>query len=126
MDCPNGWFECGLCKHERKCKAGDYKGEEIVDVVVKAAEIAEKVVDAEVVRNVESIRGRSWSEEFNSMSYNDRMREIRKYPTPCLHTITDPYKAEPGAFVPGGGGKIKTKKDTKGHKPTLYKWGEFK
>ena len=46
MDCPNGWFECGLCKHERKCKAGDYKGEEIVDVVVKAAEIAEKVVDA--------------------------------------------------------------------------------
>jgi len=123
MECPNGWLECSLCAHEKKCKADDYKGEENVDVVVKAAEVAAKVVNAEVVKNIESIRG-TWPDKFNAMTEEERWKEHRKYPTPNLHTIVDPYKAEVGAIVPGGGGTAKAKKSKKGNKPTVYIWGE--
>ena len=41
-----------------------------------------------------------------------------------LHAV-EPYKAMSGPSEPGGS-KMKCKKETKGTKPTVYKWGEFK
>lgn len=111
MDCPNGWLECDLCKHKKECDDGDYKGEITdIEVVIKAAEVSAKVINAEVRKSVESIRGGSWFEEFSRMSYNDRMREVARYHPPDLHAIADPYKAEQGAIVPGGGGKCRVPK----------------
>jgi len=127
--CPHGWTDCSLCANVIACNDGTYtpepSHEEDIDVVIKAAEIATKVVNAEVVKSVESIRG-TWSEKFQAMTEEERWKEQGKYPVPNIHSVADPYKAELGAFVPGGGGKMKTKKDTKGHKPTIYEWGTFK
>jgi len=124
MECPNVWFECDLCKHKKECDDGEYKGELTdVEVVVKAAEISKKVVNTEVRKNVESIRGTSWAEKFlTEMSEEERWRELRKYPIPNLHSVADPYKAEQGAIVPGGSKTGKVKKSNKGTKVFQEPW----
>jgi len=73
---------------------------------------------------IPSERG-TWSERLNAMSEDERWAEYYKYHPHDLIS-KEPTKCMAGAIVPGGGGKIKTKKDTKGNKPTVYKWGEFK
>jgi len=80
-----------------------------LEVVIKAAEISTQVINAQVVESVAKIRG-TWSDEFSRMNESERWAEIRRYPTPNLHTVTDPYKAMQGAFVPGGGSKSKSPK----------------
>jgi len=109
--CPHGWTDCKLCYNLKKCKSD-------LEIVIKASEISTRVINAEVAESVAKIKG-TWFDEFAGMSERDRWREYEKYPTPNLHTITDPYKAMPGAFVPGGGSK------SKGHKKPKRKIPEY-
>ena len=130
--CPNGWSDCNLCKFDAQCNAGTYVPEpeqSDIEVVIKAAEISKKVIDAEAKKNVESIRGNNWREEgwhehFMSLSPDQVMDELYKYDKPGLHCV-EPWQAMAGPSEPGGA-TMKTKKDTKGHKPTIYEWGCFK
>jgi len=125
--CPHGWTDCSFCANVKACDDGTYtpepepSHEEDIDVVIKAAEIAVKVVNAEVIKSAESIRGVSWFDGYSKLSYDDRMKEVGKYPTPDLHTVTDPYKAEPGAFCPGGGGKCRVPKKPQRKVPEYMK-----
>jgi len=127
--CPHGWVDCSYCANKQRCDDGTYEPEPEpietdLDVVIRAAEVSERVVQAEVMESVEKIRG-TWAERFNVMSEDERWQEHGRYQVPNINS-KEPYKAMQGAIVPGGGGKIKTKKDTKGHKPTVYVWGVFK
>ena len=119
-ECPSGWFECEICANEKECKAGLYKPEETdIEVVIKAAEVSKKVVDTEVLKNVESIRGGSWFEEFSKLSYNDRMKEGARYHPPSLHDKT-PIPLD-GPSSPGGGGKCRVPKKPQRKLPEYMK-----
>ena len=125
-ECPHNWTECNLCKNLQACQAGTYTPEPEPEPTPEpelTPSVEELTTDLGIV--IPRERG-TWFEEFSKLSHNDRLKEIARYPIPNLHSVADPYKAEHGAIVPGGGGKIKTKKDTKGHKPTIYEWGTFK
>jgi len=127
LECPHGWIGCELCANLTACQAGTYTPEpdpieSDLDIVIRAAEISGKVVHAEAVKSAESIRGGSWYEGFSKLSPNDSLREIMRYPIPNLHAVADPYKAEQGAIVPGGGKSGRIKKSNKGTKIPLEPW----
>ena len=120
--CPNGWNDCELCARQRACIAGMYEPEEDnIEIVIKAAEISEKVVDAEVKESIHKVRG-TWAEGFLKMSPEERMNEFYSFNTQGLNH-KEPNPAGPSE--PGGGSSMKYKKSNKGTKKTQYKWGEF-
>jgi len=127
-ECPHGWTDCSLCANLKACQVGIYvpepepePTESDLDVVIKAAEVSKKVVHAEAVKSVESIRGGSWYEGFSKLSPNDRLAEIMRYPIPNPHSVADPYKAERGAIVPGGGSKSRVPKKPQRKVPEYMK-----
>lgn len=118
--CPNGWTDCSLCVNERLCIAGLYKPEESdIEVVIKAAEICERVVQADAVESAKKCRG-TWAEEFLSMDEDERWAEYRKYKPPSLHDKQPIPLGGPSA--PGGGSKNKAKKSKTGNKVFTNVW----
>ena len=119
--CPNGWTDCSLCVNEKLCIAGLYKPEETTDleVVIKAAEISERVVQAEVREIVEKIR-ETWAEKFSKMTEEERWAEYGKYQTPNLQSV-EPWQAMAGPSAPGGGGTCKVPKKPKKKMPEYLK-----
>ena len=121
--CPNGWNDCECCAHQRACIAGMYEPEEDnIEIVIKAAAVSEKVIDAEVRESIHKIRG-TWAEGFLKMSEKERWEDLRKYHIPSL---MDKVVLPAGEGSPGGGSKSNAKKSKKGNKKTVYVWGEFK
>ena len=117
--CPNGWPNCIECKHDRSCKPGHYHIEEDIDVVIKAAEVCEKVVQAEAVESVAKIRG-SWAERFLAMTEEERWVEHGRYKTPNLQSV-EPWQALSGPSSPGGGGTCRVPKKPKKKMPEYLK-----
>jgi hypothetical protein len=124
--CPNGWTDCELCAFVERCKAGMFDAvspntESNLDIVIKAAEIAEKVVQAEAVESVEKIKG-TWAEQFMALSPDEAMDEFYQYHVPSLH---DKEVIPPGGpSKPGGGSKSKRHKKPKIRIPEYLKtWG---
>jgi len=121
--CPNGWENCSLCKYVGLDNTCLYPKSDI-EIVILAAKIAEEVVDAGAREDAEKIRG-TWIEELNRVAETDEFWTwFYKDKRPGdLHAV-EPYKAMSGPTEPGGS-NVKCKKETKGTKPTIYKWGEF-
>lgn len=119
--CPSGWTGCDLCANYNLCLSDMYVPEPTTDVavLVKAAEVCEQVVQAEVVESVAKCRG-TWAARFNSMTETERWADYRK------HHVTDLMYKEPVKCMSGptepGGSTMKCKKSTKGNKPTVYVW----
>ena len=122
--CPNGWNDCECCEHQRACIAGMYEpdNENDLEVVIKAAEISEAVVDAGAKESIHKVRG-TWAEGFLNMSPEERMNEFYSFNTQGLNH-KEPNPAGPSE--PGGGSSMKCKKSNKGTKPTVYEWGMFR
>jgi len=121
--CPNGWNDCECCAHQRACIAGMYEPEEdSIEIVIKAAKVAEKVVDAEARESAEKVRG-TWYEHFISLGPDEALKEFYKFKQPGLHH-KEPVPA--GEASPGGGSKNGIKVEKKGTKKTVYEWGMFK
>ena len=126
--CPNGWTDCNLCANNEACKNGTYTAEledhELETDLGIVIENIELPVPAEVGKSDASIRV-TWASRFNAMTEAERWVEHRKYHPPnLLHK--EEVKCMMGAISPGGGGSNSVKKEKKGTKPTIYKWGEFK
>lgn len=110
-ECPHGWDNCNLCANFNLCINDMYKPEEEtpdIDVVIKAAETSEKVMNAEVKESVDKIRG-TWAEKFESMSEDERWADYYKYHQPNL-LVKEPITCMNGPTEPGGGGKCKVPK----------------
>jgi hypothetical protein len=107
-DCPNGWSECGVCLHERDCRAGLYHGEE--NILIKAAEIAERVTHTEAVESVRSIK-RDMHSEFMAMTTDECMTWFYGYRVQGLH-YKEPIPQD-GPSSPGGGKRKNAKKPKK-------------
>ena len=128
MKCPNGWTDCSLCVNKKLCIAGLYKPEETTDleVVIKAAEISERVVQAEVIESVARIKGNHVTLEgdmvagFLSLSTRDRMNRFYGYRVQGLHH-KDVIPLD-GPSAPGGGSKSKVKKSKTGNKVYTDVW----
>lgn len=118
--CPEGWTDCHLCSNKALCDTNSYVPEQKTDieVVIEAAKISETVINAEVKKNVESIRG-TWMEKFDQMSEEERMEEFMRYHLPDLHS-KEPVPA--GNGLPGGGSKSKVKKSRTGNKVYIDVW----
>ena len=121
--CPNGWNDCECCAHQRACIAGMYEpdNENDLEVVIKAAEISQKVIDAGAKESIHKVRG-TWAEGFLKMSEKERWEDLRKYHIPSL---MDKVVLPAGEGSPGGGSSNGKKSTNKGTKKTQYKWGEF-
>jgi len=119
--CPNGWEDCSLCKYDVLCKAGLYEPDiSDLGIVVLAAKIAEKVMQAEAIESAHKIRG-TWMEEFNQLPEGEIWEWMARYKRPGDFNYKEPLKAGPSE--PGGGSKSRCKKSTKGNIPTVYIWG---
>jgi hypothetical protein len=118
--CPNGWYNCELCAKERECMAGLYHGEIEEPIIIKVAKIAAEVIDTEVKKNVESIRG-DRHKQFMALSPDDALKEVYKYRSQNLHSV-EPYKAMSGPTAPGGSKTGKVKKSNKGTKIIVDAW----
>ena len=121
--CPHQWIECEFCANLKLCIMGFYlpEPESDLDVVIKAAKIAEQVVDAGVRESVEKIRG-TWMEEFNNLQEGEIWEWMARYRTPHIN-----YKEtlNGGASEPGGGSKSKVKKSKTGNKVFTDVWSGF-
>lgn len=128
--CPEGWEDCSLCRYVSLAigidtKTGKrkhtclYESKSDIDIVVLAAKIAEEVVTKEAIESAHKIRG-TWMEELDQLPEGGIWEWMARYRTPNLHAV-EPYKAMSGPTEPGGS-TMKCKKDTKGHKPTVYVW----
>jgi len=105
--CPNGWNDCECCAHQRACIAGMYEPEEDnIQVVIKAAAVSEKVINAEVKESIHKVR-ETWAEGFLKMSPEERMNEFYSFSTQGLN-YKEPNPAGPSS--PGGGGKCRVPK----------------
>jgi len=122
-ECPHGWTGCELCVNLTACQDGTYIPEsepvehELIPELTPSVE--ELTTDLGVV--IPHERG-TWFDKFSKLSHNDRLKEIARYPIPNLHSVADPYKAEQGAIVPGGGKSGRIKKSNKGTKIPLEPW----
>jgi len=124
MLCPHGWNNCIDCKNVDLCKAGLYKPESSdLDILIQAAKVAEEVVTKEAIESAHKIKG-TWMEELDQVTGTDEFWAwFAKYRIPNP-TAIEPWKTMSGPSEPGGS-KMKCKKETKGTKPTIYKWNEF-
>jgi len=124
-ECPHGWTDCSLCANLIACQSGEYVPdpepvEPVPDPIPELTPGPEELTtDLGIVIQRE---GGTWFEKFNKLSPNDRIKEIMRYPIPNLHSVADPYKAEQGAIVPGGGKSGRIKKSNKGTKIPLEPW----
>jgi len=118
--CPNHWPNCEECKYDRSCKPGHYHIETDLEVVVRAAEVSERVTQREAVESTERIKG-TWADHFLKMDEAERWADYRKYHVADL-TYSEPITCMSGPSSPGGS-TMKCKKSTKGNKPTVYIWG---
>ena len=102
--CPHQWIECEFCANLKLCILGLYipEPESDLDVVIKAAKIAEQVVDAGVRESVEKIRG-TWMEEFNNLQEGEIWEWMAKYKMPGDINFKESLPAGPSE--PGGGSK---------------------
>ena len=120
--CPELWSDCDLCKYASLTNTCLYPKSDI-EVVIKAAEVAEMVVKNEARESAESIRG-TWFEGQDELSPDERMNRFYGYKTQGLN-YKEPVKCMDGPTAPGGS-SMKYKKSNKGNKPTVYEWGCFK
>lgn len=123
--CPHNWTDCELCANYAACLAGTYEPESDhvetdLDVVIKAAEISEKVVNAEVRESVKKIRG-TWQEEYMALEGNEALRYMARYRTDHNLNYKEPYKCMAGPTAPGGGGKCRVPKKPKKKMPEYLK-----
>ena len=116
--CPELWEDCPLCAYASLTNTCLYPKSDL-EIVVLAAKIAEEVVAKGAIESAEEIRG-TWMEEFDRLEAGEIWEWMARYKTPNLHAV-EPYKAMSGPTEPGGS-TMKCKKDTKGHKPTVYVW----
>jgi hypothetical protein len=123
--CPVGWVDCQFCayyddrlKDKIRCSCVPEQTEE--PIIVTATRIAAKTIDAEVKKNVESIRG-DRHKHFMSLSPDDALREFYQ----CRRGNDLHYK-EPmpldGPSSPGGSKSGKVKKSNKGTKIIVEAW----
>jgi len=119
--CPNGWESCGECKYENSCRPNHYHFETYTEFVIKAAEIAEASVNAEVKAAIRE----TWGQKFDRMTEDERWADYRKYHVTDL-TYKEPITCMGGPIQHGGGSSNNVKKENKGTQPTIYKWGVFK
>jgi hypothetical protein len=115
-ECPNGWNECTVCQHERDCRAGLYHGE---DILIKAAEIAERVTHKEAVESVRSIK-RDMHSEFMAMTPDECMNWFYGYRVQGLH-YKEPIPQD-GPSTPGSSKSGKVKKSKRGNKVSIEPW----
>ena len=119
--CPNFWENCEDCKHDFECRAGLYHGEE--DILIKAAEIAERVVLAEAIESAEKIKG-TWQEEFLQQPSEYIWAWMGKWNRASNLHSSEPWKTMSGPTSPGGGSKSnKHKKPQKKQPEYLKTWG---
>ena len=123
MICPNGWKNCHDCQYISPTNTCLLPKSDI-DVLIQAAKIAEEIVTKDAIESAHKIRG-TWFEEFSRMSDEERWADYRKYHITDL-TYKEPITCMTGPFSLGGGSSNSVKKENKGTKPTVYKWGEFK
>ncbi|WP_407310546.1 hypothetical protein [Desulfosporosinus sp. SB140] len=132
-ECPNGWTNCELCANYQMCKAGLYYGEPIEEsifdepeqtgpeILRQAAEIAEKVTQADAIESAEKIKG-TWAERFLTLSPDEGLNEFYSKHTPDLHH-KEPLPLD-GGVVHGGGSKSKRhKKPPRTMAEYLKTWG---
>lgn len=110
--CPNNWSDCLHCARERECSAGLYHGETIIEI----AATVEKQINKEAAKSANVIKG--------LQSESDFWGWWGRSSTPNLHA-KEPYKCMSGPTSPGGSGVKNCKKEKKGTKPTIYKWGSI-
>ena len=108
--CSKGWSDCEICNELGKCRSD-------LDVVLKAAEISARVVNAQVTESVAKIKG-TWFDEFSNMPEPERWQEYAKYPIP--HFNEKPVLPA-GPSSPGGGSKSKSNKKPKRKIPEYMK-----
>ncbi|HUX80400.1 MAG TPA: hypothetical protein VMW10_11770 [Alphaproteobacteria bacterium] len=114
--CPNFWENCEDCKHDFECGAGLYHGEE--NILIKAAEIAERVVIKEAIESANIIKG-TWQEKFLQQPSEDIWVWMGKWRTPNLHSVeTLPLDGPP---KPGGGSKSRSHKKPQKETPEYMK-----
>ena len=116
--CPNGWESCEECNYDRSCRPSHYHIETDLEVVVRAAEVSDRVTQGEAVESAEKCRG-SWFDGFSKMDSEERWKDYRKHHIGDLG-IKEPIRLD-GPSSPGGGGSKGAKKG-KGCKPTVYVW----
>lgn len=116
-ECPNNWTECAVCKHEGDCRAGLYHGEE--DILIKAAEIAERVVIAEAIESAEKIKG-TWQEDFLQQPSEDIWAWMGKWNRASNLHHKEPIPLD-GPSSPGGGSKSKNHKKPQRKVPEYMK-----
>jgi len=98
--CPNGWPNCEDCKYDRGCKPGRYHIETDLEVVIRAAEVSDRVTQGEAVESVARIKG-TWADHFLKMDETERWEDYRRY------HVADLISKQPipldGPSSPGGG-----------------------
>jgi hypothetical protein len=122
MDCPHGWTDCQDCLNLAFCEAGTYVPEPEPPEPTPDPESVNELEENELARDLgkELPRG-TWAEQFSKLSHNDRMSEFYRYHPDDLIS-KEPYKAMPGAFVPGGSKNGRSKNKKKGTKIVIEPW----
>jgi len=85
---------------------GNYHIETDLEVVVRAAEVSERVTQGDAVESAAKCRG-TWFDGFSKMTARQRWEDYRRYHVADL-TYKEPLKAGPSE--PGGGGKSRVPK----------------
>ena len=123
MPCENGWTDCQDCLNVGLCIDGLYIPIED-NTIIKAAEIAEKVVTKDAIESAEEIKRGTWMEELDQATGTDEFWTwFAKYRRPCNINYKEPLKAGPSK--PGGGSRNKAKKSKTGNKVYTNVWSEF-
>lgn len=127
--CPHNWSDCELCANYAACIAGTYvpEPEPIADppaqtdpdILAQAAEISQRVVQAQAVKSANEIKG-TWTERYLALSPEEGLEEFYKFKTPDIHS-KEPIPA--GNGLPGGGSRSgRRKKSNKGTKIPIEPW----
>ena len=128
MTCPHDWNNCSECANVKFCIAGLYRTEpNDLDVLMKAAKIAEEVVTKDAKKSAERIM-LSWTDwhdhqrQINLLSEDEKWLNMFGNPAPHIN-----YKESlpAGPSEPGGGSKNKAKKSKTGNKVFTDVWSEF-
>ena len=119
--CPNNWEDCNLCAYASLTNTCLYPKSDI-EVVIKAAEVAEKVVTKDAIESVEKIKG-TWMEEFNRLETGEIWEWMARYKRPGDINYKEPLKAGPSE--PGGGSKSRVPPKPPYKMPEYLKnWGQ--
>jgi len=113
--CPNKWINCEDCKYVRECTPRNYHIETDLEVVIKAAEAAERSVNAEVKKVVRE----TWAQKYDRMTEDERWQDYYRYHVPDLMS-REPLPLD-GPSAPGGGGKCRVPKKPQKKMPEYLK-----